>query len=153
MPGQPKEARTITLNLTAEDCISISEKAAAAGLTVSELLESFIGDLINGSATNGSDERELANQWFNRCFFLHEPTFLAALANYETSYTLEDAITAQEAIEAQEDAAKWESILDDAYNEYTETQSGRQESKSEALSGLTSYRQQLKALLGQKGAN
>ena len=33
------------------------------------LLASFIGDLVDGTFTNGSDERYLAEDWFNRCGF------------------------------------------------------------------------------------
>ena len=43
------------------------KKAASHGMTVSGLLESFIGDLVEGTFTNGSDERYLAEDWFNRC--------------------------------------------------------------------------------------
>lgn len=47
-------------------------------MTVSKLLENFIADLIDGTFSNGSDERDLAKQWFNRCWFgmFPEKTFL-----------------------------------------------------------------------------
>lgn len=48
--------RTIYLNLSDADCKRISTYAAKANITVSQLLESFIGDLVNGTYTNGSDE-------------------------------------------------------------------------------------------------
>ena len=50
--------RTIHLNLSDADCKRISTYAAKANITVSQLLESFIGDLVNGTYTNGSDERD-----------------------------------------------------------------------------------------------
>ncbi len=43
------------------------------GITVYQLLENFIGDLISGTYSNGSDERMLANKWFDRCWFSVEP--------------------------------------------------------------------------------
>ena len=61
--------RTLVLKLSNADCDRILQKAASHGMTVSELLESFIGDLVDGTFTNGSDERYLAEDWFNRCGF------------------------------------------------------------------------------------
>ena len=65
--------RNIVLNLSDKDCERISRKAATVGLTVSELLENFIGDLVAGTYSNGSDERTIANEWFERCWFSLEP--------------------------------------------------------------------------------
>lgn len=59
----------ITLQLSDEDCSRLLEKCGMSGLTVAELLQNFIGDLIGGTYSNGSDERMYANQWFDRCWF------------------------------------------------------------------------------------
>ena len=32
-------------------------------------MESFVGDLVGGTYSNGSDERDYADQWFERCWF------------------------------------------------------------------------------------
>lgn len=61
--------RTLVLKLSDADCDRILQKATRHSMTVSELLESFIGDLVDGTFTNGSDERYLAEDWFNRCGF------------------------------------------------------------------------------------
>ena len=61
--------RTLVLKLSDADCDRILQKATSHSMTVSELLESFIGDLVDGTFTNGSDERYLAEDWFNRCGF------------------------------------------------------------------------------------
>lgn len=100
--------RNITLKLTEDDVTELCKKVGKCGLTVSQLLESFVSDLIGGSKTNGSDERMYANQWFNRCWFSFVPdqTFLQyliewgsvddildtweELQNYEGQETLED---------------------------------------------------------------
>ena len=55
--------RTLVLKLSDADCDRILQKAASHGMTVSGLLESFIGDLVDGTFTNGSDERYLAEDW------------------------------------------------------------------------------------------
>ncbi len=61
--------RVIRLKLSDADVRRISEQAASVGLTVPQLLENFIGDLVGGTYSNGSDERLLANQWLERCGF------------------------------------------------------------------------------------
>lgn len=61
--------RIVKLELSDADCERISRKAGISGLTVSELLENFIGDLVNGTYSNGSDERDKAYEWYNRCWF------------------------------------------------------------------------------------
>ncbi len=63
--------RTFKLKLSDADKKRISDKAKEANMTVPELLENFIGDLIDGTYSNGSDERMYANQWFDRCWFSH----------------------------------------------------------------------------------
>lgn len=65
--------RTLTLNLSAADCQRIAVAAGACGLTVAELLENFIGDLVHGTYTNGSDERDYAQQYVSRCWFGSTP--------------------------------------------------------------------------------
>lgn len=61
--------RTIQLNLSDADCECIMKQAGRVGLTVSQLLEKFIGDLICGTYSNGSDERDKAVEWFERTFY------------------------------------------------------------------------------------
>jgi hypothetical protein len=61
--------RDITLELSDADVERICDRAGRVGLTVAELLQNFIGDLVDGTHTNGSDERMRANQWFDRCWF------------------------------------------------------------------------------------
>lgn len=52
--------RTVGIQMSDEDAEKLSALAANHGKTVSELLSGFVGDLICGSQTNGSDEREFA---------------------------------------------------------------------------------------------
>lgn len=73
--------RPFNLMLSDADVIRIFEKAASVGLTVEQLLENFVGDLVDGTYSNGSDERMHAVQWFDRCGFryLEDYTFLRFL--------------------------------------------------------------------------
>ena len=70
--------RNITLNLSDADCDRLSDLCGEHNITVSKLLENFIGDLVEGTRSNGSDERELAQSWLKRCWFgmFPEPTLL-----------------------------------------------------------------------------
>ena len=73
--------RMIAVRLSDADCVRLAEKCGRNGLTVAELLENFIGDLVGGTFTNGSDEERCANEWFDCCWFgmKPEPTLLQHL--------------------------------------------------------------------------
>ena len=75
--------RTIILKLSDADCESIFKLCGKHSITVASLLEGFIGDLIGGTHTNGSDERGYAKRYFERCWFgmFPEPTLLSWLLN------------------------------------------------------------------------
>lgn len=77
--------RTIEIKLSDADVLRIWKKVGVFGLTVSELLENFVGDLVDGTYSNGSDERDLVQQWFDRCGFGMFPdrTFLSYLIEQE----------------------------------------------------------------------
>lgn len=65
--------RTIILRLSDADCDRLANLSGEYGLTVSELLENFIGDLVDGTFSNGSDEIRYARYWFERCWFYNFP--------------------------------------------------------------------------------
>lgn len=74
--------RTVGIQMSDEDAEKLSALAANHGKTVGELLSGFVGDLICGSQTNGSDEREFAELWLNRCYgYWDDDSLLAHLAN------------------------------------------------------------------------
>ena len=77
--------RNITIKLSDADCERLAKKCCKHGLSIGQLLESFIGDLVDGTYTNGSDERMYANQWFERCGFTmyEEDTLLNQLINFD----------------------------------------------------------------------
>lgn len=90
--------RNITVKLNDEECRRLIEKCGEHGLTVGELVENFICDLVGGSRSNGSDERMHAEQWFDRCWFgmFPEDTLLRHLL-YE-GFDPEDYINALDGI-------------------------------------------------------
>lgn len=75
------QERTIKVSLSDADCIRITNLCGEHGLTVGKLIKNFIGDLVDGTYSNGSDERMYAKQWFKRCYFgmFPEPTLLRHL--------------------------------------------------------------------------
>ena len=73
--------RTFELRLSDEDVKRLWEKAGRVGMTAGELLTSFVGDLVDGTYSHGSDERMYAEQWFDRCGFSYmaDKTFVRYL--------------------------------------------------------------------------
>lgn len=95
-----KEANTvkeknISIRLSETDCDKLSKLCGENGLTVSSLIEAFVGDLTDGTYSNGSDEQYAARQWFDRCGFamMSEDTLLKYFLRndhiYDTDYFLE----------------------------------------------------------------
>lgn len=75
--------REIKIKLSDADCERISKLCGEHGISVANLLENFIGDLVGGTYSNGSDERDFARRWFDRCWFgmFPETTLLNFLLN------------------------------------------------------------------------
>jgi len=63
--------RTFLVDLSDADVDRLAYHAAKAGMTMADLLKNFIGDLVEGTYSNGSDERECADAWYNRCGFAY----------------------------------------------------------------------------------
>lgn len=132
--------RILKLRLSDADVRRIAEKAGAHGLTISELIENFIGDLVGGTYSNGSDERDYAEQWFERCWFGMFPdnTFLKFLielgAVYHVLELWDDIQQAREEIDRiksrpedydeyelpamQEDMDYWQEQLEEYFTSY-----------------------------------
>lgn len=163
--------RTITLNLSDADCERIAKEAGKAGLTVSELLENFIGDLVGGTYSNGSDERDLASRWYERCGFGMFPE--ATLIRYLIEQWQEDSfIDDLDEIQSMKDdiayygekenpdsddlsdleyakevLAETESRIDEAYADYVKwCRSEKPQSKEDGISGVLAWRDELSKL-------
>lgn len=67
--------RQIKLELSDADCDRLARKCGEYGLTIGELIENFVGDLVDGTYSNGSDERMYAQQWFDFDIYLENRTF------------------------------------------------------------------------------
>ena len=121
--------RKITVKLSDADCDRLARKCGKHGLTIGELIENFVGDLVGGTYSNGSDERDYADQWFERCWFgmFPEPTLLNHLLNlgYEPEHyldMLENVETIKSDIEITkqniaEPSDEWKDIVYHKYND------------------------------------
>ena len=99
--------RKITVKLSDADCDRQVRKCGKYGLTVEELLENFVGDLVGGTYSNGSDEIMYANQWFDRCWFgtFSKPTLLNHLLKW--GYMPENYINILNNIETAKEEKKY----------------------------------------------
>lgn len=110
--------RKIIVKLSDADCNRLVRKCGECGLTIGELIENFIGDLVDGTYSNGSNERNFAEHWFERCWFgmFPEPTLLNHLLCF--GYDPEDYLDLLDNIEtAQEDKKYFEEHLEEADEE------------------------------------
>lgn len=74
MTDRQRDAQTIKprqfmLNLSDNDIRQLYRLANGNGITPAEILQGFICDLIDGTQTRGSDERDLAQRYFDRCCY------------------------------------------------------------------------------------
>ena len=65
--GEPPKTRRFTVKLTDDTYKRFIEMVERDGTTSAEVLEGFINDLVCGSYTRGSDERMLAQEYYDRC--------------------------------------------------------------------------------------
>lgn len=96
--------KTVSVKLSASDCQKISELCGKHGITVGKLLENFIYDLTGGARSNGSDERECAKSYFNRCwsYLSDEKTLLNFLLERD-EYDVEEFVDLIDLIHAEYD--------------------------------------------------
>ena len=159
--------KNYTLNLSDHDTEAIARKAGSYNMTVPKLLERFIADLIDGTYTNGSDERMYANQWFERCWFAHESdrnliTFICD-HNYDfddiqkISQYIEDTKKhireTQDKIESTDDS--WKGITQMSYDDsgnptgYIRSYENHEDFIADCREAIESYEEDIKDYTGQ----
>ena len=135
-----RKERSFVLRLSDADAKQLYIKAGMSGIRVTELLEHFIQDLTYSINSNGSDERDLANQWFDRCMFrdLYGSSFVQfALESGNGKWAADlwqsllsartrlnkgtsDFCDQEEMDAVRDDAAVWQEELEEYYQEYVE---------------------------------
>lgn len=163
--------RTITLELADEDAKAFFERCFRDGTTPPEVLKCFINDLVDGSQAGGSDERELANKYYDRCgygyFFPDERrTFTQWLLNdyyFETvAGAMEDIKTFEEEIaylkkhpedtnegeieDLEREIADSKEEIEFIFREY-EKSTSKPESLEEGLKGVREYQKTVEGIL------
>lgn len=131
MENNSRKKRKIEVCLTDKECLQLAEKAGLVGLTVGELLSSFINDLVCGSQSNGSDEESLANDWYICCYyyFKSSDSLLSYLLCDDFYYVQSFIDTVDEIAELKECIADAE-INPDKYEDDIETMKERLQSFS-----------------------
>lgn len=83
--------RNINVKISDADLENLANKCGLNGMTIGELLENFISDLVGQG--NGSDERDRANSWFERCWFswMNDNTLIHHL--FEWGHDVDDFLT------------------------------------------------------------
>ena len=97
--------RTIPVLMSDRDLKRLLVKCGKSNITIQELFETFVGDLVHGTFFSGSDESMYANDWYDRHGFswIYEDSLLAYLLRYGSPNTVDDFITAWEEREYHKD--------------------------------------------------
>lgn len=162
--------RAFFIDLSDADVIRFYEKAASYGFLPSEILEHFIGDLVFGTCTSGSDERMYANQWFDRAKidYFTDKNFLSFVLNndcYDSVISYIDDIDEgkeyisriKDATDGYDEECKYFGIiiaesrkeLLELFKEYCRKNTDS-ESFFEAIATIKSYRDELNRVLGKR---
>lgn len=163
--------RTIAIELTDEDTKAFIEKCFQDGTNPAEVLKCFINDLVGGSQSGGSDERELANKYYDRCgygyFFPDEhrtfTQWLLSDFSFETvAGAMEDIKTFEEEIaylkkhpedtnegrieDLEREIADSKEEIEFIFREY-EKSTSKPESLEEGLKGVREYQKTVEGIL------
>lgn len=119
-----KGDKGVIIELTDKEYSNLTLLALKVGFkNAGELLSSFVGDL-TGWHTNGSDESDLADRWYDRAFGILEEThdyFRHFLYDYNYEYDIDEL-------------AEDEDYFDEVYSEYLENEPKKDHnSKEECL--------------------
>lgn len=173
MNEDTRKERRLRLNLADDDLRNFLDKVYADGTTPAEVLEGFINDLVAGDYSHGSDERDLAKSYYNRCgyAFNYSPVrfFQWLLDDFrldEVADALEDREEDTKELEYSkahpeefEDAEDLEAhiqdfrnaykedneIVEKAFQEYTR-RTKNPEPREEAEKGVIEYREKMKRI-------
>ncbi|WP_018211156.1 hypothetical protein [Desulfitobacterium hafniense] len=122
-----KVREDLTLSLTDKAYRNLKLLAYKAGFeSAGELLSSFVGDLTDWGGSNGTDERDCADRWYERAFGSceYESNFRHFL--YELGYDLDDMSFMLEE----------EDYFEDAYENYIDFNYGKENQSKEKCIAL-----------------
>lgn len=117
--------RTIVIRLSDQDAMNLMDYAAESGMTINQLIENFIYDLVGSKHSNGWDERLYALNWYRRCGFerCEENTFAQYLLKSgefdEICHCLEEINYFTRCIERTEEELQTGKMISSKGEEYT----------------------------------
>ena len=123
---------SLTLELPEQAAEDLARKAAREGLTVPEILQAFINDLVDGEECGGSDEYEKANAWYSRRGFFYMGEGGTMLAYFGDNTRNLEAI-AEAASEGDSEA------LQEFYDDYKDAARGKPEQLQEAVKRVCEF--------------
>lgn len=152
------QQREIVLKLKDIDAEKLSKISGRVGISVSELLNNFVSDLIGGERTNGSDERMFANRWFERCWFSLDMyknflSFLVEMEYVDRALELWDEL---EDYKQQDDLDKYDlrekewlqEELDKLFQEYKELNADYSDSFDNEMKNVLAWKEERDKIMG-----
>lgn len=165
MTDRQRDAQTIKprqfmLNLSDNDIRQLYRLANGNGITPAEILQGFICDLIDGTQTRGSDERDLAQRYFDRCCYslgmpqtflswllqewrideiadlLQSADYAAGDLTYYAENPADPEATPEIIADLKQEQAETEREIADLYKEYAEAQERQREPAQEMQEGI-----------------
>ena len=93
---QDLKLRAVPVRIPDDDLRALAEKCGRDGITIQELFEVFVGDLIGGAFYSGSDESMYADQWYDRHGFswMNEDSLLSHILSYGSADSVDEFLTA-----------------------------------------------------------
>lgn len=88
--------RSVPVRISDKDLKALAEKCGRSGISIQELFEVFVGDLICGSFYSGSDESMYADQWYERHGFswMNEDSLLSHILSSGSADSVDEFLTA-----------------------------------------------------------
>ncbi|GAA6410241.1 hypothetical protein K040078D81_43580 [Blautia hominis] len=155
---EKSQQRGIVLHLKDIDVEKLCKTAGMVGLSVSELLENFVEDLIDGERMNGSYERMLANQWFENCWFSRDTNYSFLSYLLERNYVdrmldiwewLEDYKLLDELNKCQLETQTWmQEEVDIAFETYMEFHGKGSETIEEEMKKVLEWKEEYEKIMG-----
>ena len=134
---QSEKERQIAINLSESDCNYLIYLCGEVGISIGDLIETFLCDLISNEKAQGSDESKLVRDWFDKCDFSRLPNNYLLSHLIETEYNPKEYVEYLELIEeCEQDKEYFQSHPDEIDEEERELVEADIESWNEKLNEM-----------------
>ena len=114
---QSEKERQIAINLSESDCNYLIYLCGEVGISIGNLIETFLCDLISNEKAQGSDESKLVRNWFDRCDFSRLSNNYLLSHLIETEYDPKEYVEYLELIEESEYDKEYSELHSDEIDE------------------------------------